>query len=143
MKDFVTLQWKTQKDMKRHLLLLVTMLLPIVANAYDAEIDGICYYLYYSVSEEELVAEVTYNYYPSYYSGDVEIPYSVSYNGEIYRVISIGNDAFHDCDGLTSVTINSVTSIGSSAFCDCDGLISITIPNSVTSIGEQAFFQCI
>ena len=58
-------------------------------------------------------------------------------------VTSIGNGAFGDCSGLTSVTIpNSVTSIGNSAFWGCIGLTSITIPNSVTSIGNGAFGDC-
>ena len=56
---------------------------------------------------------------------------------------SIGNYAFRDCSGLTSVTIpNSVTSIGSSTFSGCSGLTSVTIPNSVTSIGSDAFRGC-
>ncbi len=50
---------------------------------------------------------------------------------------------FHDCTGLTSVTIpNSVTSIGDGAFSDCSGLTSVTIPDSVTSIGDYAFSSC-
>ena len=56
---------------------------------------------------------------------------------------SIGQDAFRNCSGLTSITIpNSVTSIGSYAFLYCSGLTSITIPNSVTSIGSSAFSEC-
>ena len=58
-------------------------------------------------------------------------------------VASIGNYAFEDCTGLTSITIpNSVTSIEDSAFKYCRGLTSITIPNSVTSIGYAAFEHC-
>lgn len=58
-------------------------------------------------------------------------------------VTSIGERAFYDCSGLTSVTIpNSVTSIGRNAFYGCSGLTSVTIPNSVTSIGNEAFYWC-
>ena len=58
-------------------------------------------------------------------------------------VTSIGSYAFYNCKGLTSVTIgNSVTSIGYSAFENCTGLTSVTIGNSVTSIGYRAFYNC-
>ena len=47
-------------------------------------------------------------------------------------VISIGQDAFRDCYGLTSVTIpNSVTSIGEFAFYGCSGLTSVHISDLV------------
>ena len=55
-------------------------------------------------------------------------------------VTSIGDNAFSDCSGLTSIEIpTSVTSIGEMAFWECDGLTSIEIPSSVTSIGHPAF----
>ncbi|MBR5983374.1 MAG: leucine-rich repeat domain-containing protein, partial [Bacteroidales bacterium] len=58
-------------------------------------------------------------------------------------VTSIGDRAFANCSGLTTVSIpNSVRSIGTSAFSDCSGLTSATIGNSVESIGERAFYNC-
>ena len=81
--------------------------------------------------------------YNNYVTGNVVIPATVTYLGTTYSVTSIGDQAFFNCEGLTSVTIpNSVTSIGSSAFYLCTGLTSVTIPNSVTSIGEYAFEYC-
>ena len=58
-------------------------------------------------------------------------------------VTAIGNSAFDNFSGLTSIDIpNSVTSIGDEAFWGCSGLTSITIPNSVTFIGDGAFHDC-
>ena len=58
-------------------------------------------------------------------------------------VTSIGDNAFWNCSGLTSVTIpNSVTNIGNGAFAYCYDLQSVEIPNSVTTIGARAFAGC-
>ena len=59
-------------------------------------------------------------------------------------VTSIGEWAFSDCTGLTSIVIpSSVTSIGNEAFLGCIGLTSVVIPSSMTSIGNEAFSCCI
>ncbi|MGN0654667.1 MAG: leucine-rich repeat protein [Oscillospiraceae bacterium] len=61
-----------------------------------------------------------------------------------YPVTIIGDYAFYDCSGLTSITIpDGVTSIGDEAFFCCFALKSITIPDSVTDIGFGAFNGCI
>ncbi len=77
-------------------------------------------------------------------TGSIDIPSSVTDPyGNSYSVTSIGDFAFRDCSGLTSITIpNSVKSIRDWAFGRCSGLTSITIPNSVTSIGSSAFSKC-
>ena len=123
---------------KHLLLLLMALWVNIPARAYDALVDGI----YYNLSGNKATVTFKDTYYASY-SGEFVIPVSFSYNGTTYSVTSIGEFAFCDCSGLTSITIpNSVTSIGSYAFSYCSSLTSITIPNSVTSIGEWAFRYC-
>ncbi|MDE5608467.1 MAG: leucine-rich repeat domain-containing protein, partial [Muribaculaceae bacterium] len=125
-------------------MLIMALLLPAIASAHDFEVDGI----YYSkLSSTEV--QVTYrgnssSSYSNEYTGSVEIPESVTYSGTSYSVTLIGDYAFRDCSGLTSVNIpNSVTSIGKYAFSGCSGLTgTLTIPNSVTSIGDYAFSGC-
>ena len=134
------------KTIKTLLLTITALLCSLAATAHDFETGGI----YYNITDAtNKTVEVAYqgNYYDSYddeYTGSVVIPESVTYNGNIYSVTSIGNRAFGYCEGLTSIEIpNSVTSIGDDAFNNCTGLTSIEIPNSVTSIGDWAFFRCL
>ena len=55
----------------------------------------------------------------------------------------LGDFAFYDCSGLTSLTLpSSVTKIGCYALSNCIGLTSLTLPSSVTEIGEHAFLNC-
>ena len=120
--------------MKRKLLLILVLLLPLVVSG--VEIEGICY----NLNEEEETAEVTSG---VYYEGSVVIPGTITYENVSYSVISIGEKAFYNCQRLTSVNIpNGVKAIGKSAFSSCYRLTSVTIPNSVTSIGNYAFYNC-
>lgn len=77
-------------------------------------------------------------------TGALDIPASVSYQGNDYAVTTIGDAAFLYCFYLTSLTIpNSVTTIGNSAFAYCQGFTGdLVIPNSVTTIEESAFHTC-
>ena len=138
-----------QLNIKFLLALLISML-GVKASAHDIAVknaDGVTIYYVYNNNNTELAVSYRGSFgsnYSNEYAGNVVIPESVTYNGTTYPVTSIGDYAFYECSGLTSITIpNSVTSIGNYTFQYCSGLTSITIPNSVTSIDEGAFSNCI
>ena len=86
--------------------LILSVIFSISASAYDVEVDGI----YYNLISKGNVAEVTKG--DEKYSGSINIPSSIKVSDVDYAVTSIGDRAFYECSGLTSVTIpNSVTSI--------------------------------
>ena len=108
--------------MKKLFLSILTVLLPMAAFADAVEIDGICY----NLNSEAKEAEVTSN--PNYYSGRVDIPASIAYDGVEYSVTSIHSEAFSFCSALTSVSIpSSMTWIKYSAFIFCRNLTSVYI----------------
>ena len=101
--------------MKRTIFLMLAVLLSgLSASAYAFKVDGIAY-------NKNGDGKSVYVSYGGDYTGPVTIPERVTYDGATYSVTSIGEFAFKDCTGLTSVTI----------------------PTSVTSIGEEAFKNCI
>ena len=117
-----------KKDIFKSVMLALCMLVSFYANAHDFEVDGI-YYNILTTTEVEVTFKGSYSSeFSDKYTGKVEIPESISYDGSTYSVTSIGYDAFYGCTGLTSITIpNSVTRISSWAFKRCTGLASITV----------------
>lgn len=145
--------------MKKQLLLLVAMLLPLVASAYDIAVEnaeGITIYYSYinngtelqvtykswSAHQSTLGSKYTYTYYGYEGVTDLVIPEEATYMGRTRKVTSIGSNAFKGCGNLKSVTIpNSVTYIGNS-FEGCTGLSSVVIGDNVKNIDSSAFKNC-
>ena len=126
------------KTIKTWLTTMAVLLCSITVSAEKVEIDGI----WYNLDAEAKVAEVTNSGGTVYSASFINIPATVTYAGMKYNVTSIGEAAFVNCSGLSSITIpESVTSIETYAFKLC-GFTSIAIPESVTSIGDGAFSYC-
>ena len=110
--------------------------------AHDFEVNGIFYKImtntsvYVSYKGDNVID------FSDEYSGSINIPPTVTYNGKTYTVEGVWNNAFKYCTGVTSITIpNTVTTINQSAF-SVTGITSIEIPSSVTTIGQDAFNSC-
>ena len=102
------------------------------------EVDG----LYYNVTS---AATLTCEFVKSTveYTGDVNIPSSVEYNGVTYSVTAVGDGAFNDATAVTNVTLpESVVSIGMKAFAGCTNIKTLHIPSKVVTIDASAFYGC-
>ena len=130
----------------KHFALLIAMLLASIqyglsATSYDYEekIDGVTAYFTFNSEDRTLnLVGVSAN-----LVGNFDVPSKAS-NG--LKITSIGEQAFRDCTGLTSVVIpNSVTSIGGVAFYGCKSLMSVKLygenppecPSDANAFGQQ------
>ncbi|WP_375605527.1 leucine-rich repeat protein [Flavobacterium davisii] len=121
---------------KKHITLLL-LCLSTLSFAQTFQNNGIYYTI---IDTMNFYAEVGNN--PGF-KGVANIPSTVTYNNQSYKVKSIGDYAFYNCSRLISINIpNLVTNIGAFALGNCNAITSITIPNSVTSIGRGAFGGC-
>ena len=132
--------------MKKQLLLLVMMLLPMVAHA---DYSGTCgSNLTWTFVESSGTLTISGSGAMTDFANISICPWN-NCSSSIYKVVieenvtSIGDYAFYYCTNLTSVTIgNSVVTIGERAFSFCTNLTILNIPNNVTSIGNSAFSEC-
>jgi surface protein len=133
----------------RLVVLVTAMMCALGSSAYSFQSGGIYYNItssYYKTVEVTYMDDTYYSL--GAYDGSITIPSSVYYGGTSYTVTSIGDRAFYNADGLTSLSIpNTVLSIGELAFSwqedhYTNRLTSITIPNSVKTIANDAFYKC-
>ena len=100
--------------------MILALLVPVTGIAQDLEVGDI----YYHINGDHAI--VIAGNYP--YSGDVVIPARISHNDVDYSVTAIDQEAFRNCNALTSVSIPAtVTAIGELAFAGCTALDSVDI----------------
>ena len=124
--------------------LLILLMSTGMMIASDTAVGGI-WYTFDATAQTAVVTYEgsSYSLHSNEYSGDVNIPETVTYKNVTYNVIGIDDNTFYQCTGLTSVVIpNSITSIGVSAFLGCDKLTSVSVGTGVITIGNNAFRNC-
>ena len=158
----------------RFLVVLISLVITLHSNAsknseynpyhYDFCVDG----LYYQYTTDEL-GDVTKDKVrlcsigdPSVYSGVIEIPESVEYDGITSIVVDAGYDTFKGCvlekvvfpstiryiSGFYEASVKEVVIpegaeyIGQSAFQGCKNLKTLHLPKSIKNIESNAFADC-
>ena len=80
---------------------------------------------------------------PSVVKGDITLPTVAEYDGVKYTVTQIGQRAFRDYAGITSVTLpKTLSQIEDEAFAGCTSLQAVNTPQPLSVIGEYAFDGC-
>ena len=75
---------------------------------------------------------------------EFEVPAAFSTENQTFPVKRIGNGAFANAIGMTTVTLPSTLErIGDSAFANCTSLADVSIPNGVREIGKRPFVNTI
>ena len=133
--------------MKKRLLLLVAMLVPLIAMADESGKCGANLTWTYTEATQTLTIEGSGD--MTSYSNSSSAPWYF-YRDVIEKIIigpnvtAIGSYAFSGLSQVTYVYIHgTVTCIGYAAFWDCTSLTSVTIPSNVTHIDPAAFSSCI
>lgn len=131
--------------MRKFTLFFAALCCTVMANAWNLQVDGICY----NVNWSDYTATVTYetkdaNNYKNL-SGNVTIPATVRGDLTDFTVIAIGDSAFMKAKNITQVDLSatSITKIGKYAFDTCTKLSNVNFPPSVTSLGNNAFYYCL
>ena len=120
----------------KFIALAVMLPLSTFVSAQNFMSGGIGYHV---LSTVDHTVEVTGKESCTPYSGNINIPATVTYNGETYDVVALGEEAFSQAS-LSGITIpSSVTQIkyGCFLFANCPS--TINVPASVTDIETLAF----
>ncbi len=98
-------------------------------------IDGVYYLLDYQTNTAQVLPLPE-----GKYEGNLYIPEKVTYFGRNYPVTGIGDNAFKNCDGITSLTMESDTppTVGENAFEGVIEDIPVYVPETSPSAYQQA-----
>ena len=153
--------------MRKILLLFAAVCCVLTANAWNLQVDGICYNVNWSdetatVTYESKVAADNYK----NLSGRVVIPATVRGDLTDFTVVAIGDSAFRQNKTITTIDLraaaittigkeafeytdvyviylpSTLTTLGREAMMDCKNLTQITLPDNLQTIGDNCFQEC-
>ena len=110
---------------------------PELEAAYDFEVDGI-YYLKNGDQATVTYRDAGFN----SYSGVVDVPGEVEWEGQTYQVTAVGQYAFAYCPSLTSVRLPSIRTIKKQAFDACTSLEELRIGPCIESLEISYLYSC-
>ena len=130
--------------MKKITLFLAALCCAVMANAWNLQVDGICY----NVNWSDETATVTYeskNANENYknLSGRVVIPATVRGDLTDFTVVAIGDSAFKHNKTITTIDLRAaaITTIGKEAF-EYTNVYVIYLPSTLTTLGREAMMYC-
>ncbi len=125
--------------MKKLTLLLALLCAVVTVNAYDFQVDGLCYKFETGTNVKVTPGEN----YAATLNGELNIPGNVTYNGTTYNVNAIDDHTFEGCTGITSVNLpDGIKFIHNNAFTHCENMTSIHLPSNLKMIQFGAFSYC-
>lgn len=134
---------KQTKQFMQHLLLMLLVLMSAAsakAANYDFKAensDGVT--IYYKVNGDNATVVAG----DEKYTGSVNIPETVTNEGNVYSITALGNSAFAECKNLLSVSVPStVITLGTSVFFRCGKLETVQISGNITIIPSDTFYGC-
>ena len=119
---------------KRLQLTLLSLFVCVCAIASETSFenaDGV--EIWYNFDVDTKTASVTYmgsdmDSYDDEYTGDLVIPSAIAYKGDVYKVTTIEEYAFHECSQLSSVTLGKyMVDLDHNPFSACFGLTDIYV----------------
>lgn len=134
---------------KIFIAMIITALMPQVANCYDFEEKG----MFFNLNEDGKTVTFTYKTPIMFaldapaptekgYMGNIAVPSKVTHNGKTYTVTAVSDYAFSGNSELKSVIIPaSVKTIGQGAFTQCYSLNSVALPPALTEISDYMFAE--
>ena len=120
------------------LLFAAVVLKGTCAYAQKVFVDSV----YYTLDNTAMTAQIAVQS-SSTAVGDIVINDTVTYEGANYAVTSMADDAFANCNQLTSIVLpQTLRNLGKNAFLRCTNLTSCIIPDStITEIPFEAFWK--